>query len=165
MTSERKQLNRACWDTSLEKRGRGNGGIPAYALHESREVRELLDAQFDALFENAQSIRGFQREATQVEKLQIAEHLAERSRAERLKDPEGLEQARLARFLLATAMRLMPRLEGIRYLEEFRAELLDVPEDTRLSHALSLLRGVLVLRLRRGLKDKAADAAVRRAKS
>ncbi|HEX5345974.1 MAG TPA: hypothetical protein VFW64_02560 [Pseudonocardiaceae bacterium] len=133
-------------------------------LHEPREVRELLDAQFDALFEKAQPIEGFLREATQVEKLQIAEHLAERSRTEQLKEPEGLEQARLAGFLLAIAARLLAPSDCARYLEEFRAELLDVPDDTRLSHALSLLRGILVLRLRRGLKDKAADAAARRVK-
>jgi hypothetical protein len=66
-------------------------------------------------------------------------------------------------FLLAIAVRLLPLSERDRYLEEFRAELLDVPRNTRLTHALSLVRGVFVLRLRRGL-NKATDAAVRRAK-
>jgi vacuolar-type H+-ATPase subunit I/STV1 len=82
------------------------------------------------------------------------------------RDDEGkrLEHARSAHFLLTTAARLMPRSERDRYLEEFLAELLDIPPDTRLSHALSLLRGVFVLRLRRGLKNKAADATARRVK-
>lgn len=78
-----------------------------------------------------------------------------------------LFQARRLRsehFLLSIAVRLLPPSERDRYLEEFRAELLDLPRNTRLSHALSLLRGVFVLRLRRGLKNKATDAAVRRAK-
>lgn len=90
-----------------------------------------------------------------------------RSRGERARLDEErvrLEHARSARFLLATAVRLIPRLERARYLEEFRAELLDVPHDTRLWHALSLLRGVFVLRLRHGLKKTAGEAAVRRAK-
>jgi hypothetical protein len=64
--------------------------------------------------------------------------------------------------VLAIAVRLLLPSERDRYLEEFRAELLDVPGDKRLLHALSLLRGVLVLRLRRGLK-KAINVAVRRA--
>lgn len=74
------------------------------------------------------------------------------------------EPGRSERLLLGAAARLLPPSERDRYLEEFRAELLDVPGDTRLSHALSLLRGVLVLRLRRGLKKEAADAVARRAK-
>jgi hypothetical protein len=74
-------------------------------------------------------------------------------------------EQRSVRFLLATAMRLLPQSERARYLEEFHAELLDLPRNTRLSHALSLLRGVLVLRLRRGLRDKTADAPARSAKS
>ncbi|MGH3898088.1 MAG: hypothetical protein ACRDTA_07490 [Pseudonocardiaceae bacterium] len=83
---------------------------------------------------------------------------------ERLQEErERLEDARSACFLLVTAVRLIPRSERARYLEEFRAELLDVPRDTRLSHALSLLRGVFVLRLRRGHSDKATNAVVRRA--
>jgi hypothetical protein len=75
-----------------------------------------------------------------------------------------LKHTRSVRFLLAIGMRLLPPSERDRYLEEFRAELLDVPRNTRLSHALSLVRGVFVLRLRRGPKTKAANAAVRRAK-
>jgi conflict system STAND superfamily ATPase len=67
-------------------------------------------------------------------------------------------------FLLAIAVQLLPPSERDRYLEEFRAELLDIPSNMRPSHALSLLRGVLVLRLRLGLKKEATDAAVRRAK-
>lgn len=73
---------------------------------------------------------------------------------------ERLEEVRSARFLLATAVRLLPQSERARYLEEFRAELLDVPRNTRLRHALSLLHGVFVLRLRRGRKNKATDAPV-----
>jgi hypothetical protein len=73
-------------------------------------------------------------------------------------------RARLGHVVLAIAVRLLPPSERARYLEEFRAELLDVPPNTRLSHALSLLRGVFVLRLRRGFKTEAADAAARRAK-
>jgi hypothetical protein len=72
------------------------------------------------------------------------------------------EHARSAHFLLEVAVRLLPPSERDRYLEEFRAELLDIPRDTRLAHARSLLRGAFVLRLRRGLTNKAAD--VRRAK-
>jgi hypothetical protein len=75
------------------------------------------------------------------------------------------EPARTERVLLAIAVRLMSSSERDRYSEEFRAELLDVPGDTRLSHVLSLLRGVFVLRLRRGSKKEAADASVRRLKS
>jgi hypothetical protein len=67
-------------------------------------------------------------------------------------------------FVLAIVSRLLPPSERARYFEEFLAELLDLPRTKRLRHALSLLRGVLVLRLRRGLKDKATDAAARRAK-
>ena len=73
-------------------------------------------------------------------------------------------RSRSAHFLLAIAVRLLPPLERDRYLEEFRAELLDVPGHTRLTHALSLLRGVFVLRLRRGFKNTAGDTAVRGAK-
>jgi hypothetical protein len=62
---------------------------------------------------------------------------------------------------LAIAVRLLPPSERDRYSEEFRAELLDVPRNTRLSHALSVLRGALVLHLRRGFKNTAGDAAVR----
>ncbi|MGH8572285.1 MAG: PadR family transcriptional regulator, partial [Gammaproteobacteria bacterium] len=40
----------------------------------------------------------------------------------------------------------------------------DAPRGRRLGHALSLLRGAFVLRLRFGRKKKAANAAVRRAK-
>jgi hypothetical protein len=75
-----------------------------------------------------------------------------------------LKHARSSRFLLAIAVLLLPPSERARYLEEFRAELLDIHRDTRLSHALSLLRGVFVLRLRRGLRNKAADAAAKKAK-
>ena len=77
---------------------------------------------------------------------------------------KSFEPARLTRFLLAIAVRLLPPSELDRYLEEFRAELLDVPHDTQLRHTLSLLRGVFVLRLRRGIRSKAADAAARKAK-
>jgi hypothetical protein len=86
--------------------------------------------------------------------------------SERLTHQERLlrsERACSAHFLLTIAVRLLPPSERDRYLEEFRAELLDVPRNTRLSHALSLLCGVFLLRLRRGLKNK-ADAAVRSAK-
>jgi hypothetical protein len=77
------------------------------------------------------------------------------------------EQARLARserlrtahFLLAIAVLLLPPSERDRYLEEFRAELLDVRRDTRLWHARSLLRGVVMLRLRGDAKNKAARRA------
>jgi hypothetical protein len=75
---------------------------------------------------------------------------------------ERLEYVRSARFLLAIAVWLLPPSERDRYLEEFRAELLDVPRDAQLSHAVSLLWGAFVLRLRRGLK-KPTDVAVRRA--
>ena len=42
---------------------------------------------------------------------------------------------RSAHFLLTIAVQLLPQSERDRYLEEFRAELLDVPRDMRLSHA------------------------------
>jgi len=74
---------------------------------------------------------------------------------------ERLEPVRSARFLLATAVRLIPQSERARYLEEFRAELLDVPRGRRLWHALSVLRGVFVLRLRRWPKN-AAGPRIRR---
>jgi hypothetical protein len=67
-------------------------------------------------------------------------------------------------FLVAIAVRLMPQSERDRYLEEFRAELLDIPRETRRSHALSLLRGAVVLRLRGDAKNKTAHAAAKRAK-
>ena len=75
-----------------------------------------------------------------------------------------LRSFRQRRPLLAIAVRLLPSSERDRYFEEFGAELLDVPCGTRLRHALSLLRGNFVLRLRCGHKNKRADAAVRRAK-
>lgn len=65
-------------------------------------------------------------------------------------------QARSARFLLAIVVRLLPPSERDRYLEEFRAELLDTPASAQWSHALSLLRGVVVLRLRGEAKKKGA---------
>jgi hypothetical protein len=67
--------------------------------------------------------------------------------------------------VLAVIVRLLPPSERARYLEEFRAELLDIHPGRRLWHARSLLRGAFVLRLRRGHNNKAADAAVRRAKN
>jgi hypothetical protein len=76
-----------------------------------------------------------------------------------------LERLRSAHFLLAIAVQLLPPSERHRYFEEFRAELLDVHRDSRMRHAWSLLRGVIMLRLRREPKDKAADAAVRRSKT
>jgi hypothetical protein len=85
----------------------------------------------------------------------------------KLSEAEAEEQVlaqRVRHFVLATAVRLLPPSERARYLEEFRAELLDVPGDTQLRHSLSLLRGVFVMRLRRGLMNTAGDAAVRRAK-
>jgi hypothetical protein len=90
-----------------------------------------------------------------------------RRESERLADvpePSQLRRVPSAHILLAIAVRLLPPSERARYLEEFRAELLDIPHNTWPRHALSLLRGVFVLRLRRWLKNKAANAAVRRAK-
>lgn len=72
------------------------------------------------------------------------------------------EYVRSAHFLLAIAARLLPPSERARYREEFHAELLDIPRDTHLRHALSLLRGVVILRLRRGPQTQAADAPVGR---
>jgi hypothetical protein len=87
-------------------------------------------------------------------------------RSERLllKERRFWERTLTVHFMLTIAVWLLPPSERDRYLEEFRAELLDVPDDTRLSHALSLLRGVFVLRLRGGFKKEATDAAARRAK-
>lgn len=70
---------------------------------------------------------------------------------------EWVEQARSGRFLLATAVRLIPRSERARYMEEFRAELLDIPRGRRLRHALSLLRGVFVLRVRHGARKQGSQ--------
>jgi hypothetical protein len=67
-------------------------------------------------------------------------------------------------FVLAIVSRLLPPSERARYLEEYLAELLDLPCNSRLRHAVSLLRGAFVLRLRRGLKNTAGDVAVRRVK-
>jgi hypothetical protein len=74
------------------------------------------------------------------------------------------ERARSSHFLLSIAVWLLPPSERARYIEEFRAELLDLVGNMRLRHALSVLRGVFVLRLRRGLKKETADAAAKRAK-
>jgi hypothetical protein len=60
---------------------------------------------------------------------------------------KSFEHARSARFLLKTAVWLIPQSERARYLEEFRAEMLDIPHDTR-----------------RRPKRKVADAAARRAR-
>jgi hypothetical protein len=76
--------------------------------------------------------------------------------------PRGEHQPRTARFLVTIAAQLMPQSERDRYLEEFRGELGDFPRNKQLWHALNLLRGVFVLRLRGGSKNKAADAVVRR---
>lgn len=111
-----------------------------------------------------------QSNTSRLRRLRFEERRLERERhllgEQRLKRKKRLrsEHVRPAHFLLAIAVRLLPPLERDRYLEEFRAELLDVPRDTRLSHVLSLVRGVFVLRLRRGPQNKAADAAARRAK-
>jgi hypothetical protein len=77
---------------------------------------------------------------------------------------QRLSRARFAHALLADTVRLLPSSKRDRYLEEFRAELLELPRNMRLRHALSLFRGALVLRLRGDAKNKTADAAVRRAK-
>jgi hypothetical protein len=81
-----------------------------------------------------------------------------------LQELRGLKDAWPGRSVLAIAVWLLPPPERARYFEEFRAELLDIPSNTRLSHALSLVRGVFVLRLRRGFKNTASDVAGRRAK-
>lgn len=71
------------------------------------------------------------------------------------------EPARSADLLLVIAVRLLPSWQRARYLEEFRAELLDISRSTQLRHALSLLRGVFVLR-RGGVKNKGAGPAAKR---
>jgi hypothetical protein len=94
----------------------------------------------------------------------LREGLLARWQSRRGRSEQAIRTAdRRVRFLLKIVVRLLPPSERDRYSEEFHAEMLDVPRDTRLSHALSLLRGVSVLRLRRGLK-KATDAALRRVK-
>jgi hypothetical protein len=74
------------------------------------------------------------------------------------------ERLRSAHFVLAIAVQLLPPPERDRYIEEFRAELLDLPRNMRLRHALSLLRGVCVLRLRRGFKNTTGDAVMKKVK-
>jgi hypothetical protein len=76
-----------------------------------------------------------------------------RSERQRLAELERSERLRSAHFLLSIAVHLLPPSERDRYLEEFRAELLDVQRNARLRHARS------------GPTAKAADAAVRRAKN
>ncbi|MGB6163355.1 MAG: hypothetical protein WCF33_22735 [Pseudonocardiaceae bacterium] len=101
--------------------------------------------------------------ATQwAEIARLEEHVRAAERRARWEERARSEHARSSYFLLAIAVRLLPPSERDRYLEEFRAELLDMPRDTQLSHALSLLRGAFGLRLRRGLK-KPTDVAVSRA--
>jgi hypothetical protein len=56
-------------------------------------------------------------------------------------------------FMLAIAVWLLPPSARDRHLEEFHAELLDLPPARRVWHALSLLRGAFVMRLRRGFKN------------
>jgi hypothetical protein len=129
-------------------------------------------------------VAGPPRAATEDEQRAIDKHRAERQRQEqkRLKHDNWHEACRAVllwligqfkrtqpaeqegRFLLTIAVRLLPRSERDRYLEEFRAELLHLPSDTRLWHALSLLRGVFVLRLQGDAKNKAADAVAGRLK-
>lgn len=95
----------------------------------------------------------------------LHEGLLARLRSRRGRSERAIRTAeRPVRFLLKIIVRLLPPSERDRYSEELHAELLDVPRYTRLSHALSLLRGVLVLRLRRGPGKEAANAAVRRVK-
>lgn len=113
--------------------------------------------------ERADRARLEERAWSEEQRARWAERALSEERA-RLEERARSERARSSHFLLAIAVRLLPPSERDRYLEEFRAELLDIPGDTRLSHALSLLRGVFVLRLRRGLRKETADAAVRRAK-
>lgn len=130
----------------------------------------LTMALADELRARADRVQAEQAQAEQVlfERARVKRAQADRRRLER---EQRLEQARLERlerlrsahFLLAIAVQLLPPSERDRYLEEFRAELLDIPRNTRRSHVLSLLRGVFVLRLRRGLK-KVTDATARRAK-
>jgi hypothetical protein len=76
----------------------------------------------------------------------------------RPKQLQSNEKLMLQRRLLAIAVGFLPPSERDRYFEEFSAELLNLPRNKRLRHALSLLRGVFMLRLRGDAKNKAADA-------
>lgn len=157
----------------------GQSGRSARGGRSAREARALFEERARSEERRARWEKHVREERARSEeqRVQWAERarLEERARsevrrarwAERARSEEERarsERARSSHFLLAIAVRLLPPSERDRYLEEFRAELLDVPRDTRLSHALSLLRGVFVLRLRRGLRKEAADAAARRAK-
>lgn len=122
--------------------------------------RERAEAQFP---QRAEAQRARWAETARLEeRARAADRRArweERERAQAEEETARSEHARSSHFLVAIAVRLLPPSERDRYLEEFRAELLDMPRDTQLSHALSLLRGAFVLRLRRGLK-KPTDLAV-----
>lgn len=123
---------------------------------EKRVRAEAQRAQWTEIARLEERAREAERRARWEERTQAAE------RARAKEESERSEHARSSQFLLAIAVRLLPPSERDRYLEEFRAELLDIPRDTQLSHALSLLRGAFVLRLRRGLK-KPTDVAASRA--
>lgn len=71
-------------------------------------------------------------------------------------------RTRTAQFLMAITVQLLPSAERPRYLEEFRAELVDLPRSQQLRHVLSVFSGVFLLRRR--LEKKAANAAARRAR-
>jgi hypothetical protein len=158
----RAEALRARWAETarLGERARAEAQRSRWERERGREERaraEALRAQWAEIARLGERARAAERRARWEERARSEEQtqLEERARPER---------ARPAHLLLAIAVRLLPPSERDRYLEEFRAELLDVPRESRLPHALSVLRGVFVLRLRRGLKKEATEAPARRAK-
>jgi phage repressor protein C with HTH and peptisase S24 domain len=153
------EAQRAQWAETARLGERARAEVQRRERERGREERAQADAvraQWTEIARLEERARAAKRHA-RWEALTKSE---ERPRAE--EESTRSEHARSAHFLLEIAVRLLPPSERDRYLEEFRAELLDIPRDTRLSHARSLLRGAFVLRLRRGLTHKAAG--VRRAK-
>jgi hypothetical protein len=129
---------------------------------ERSEWAEAQRAQWAKIARLGECVRAAEQRSRWERERGREEHAQAKERARAEEESARSEHARSSHFLLAIAVRLLPPSERDRYLEEFRAELLDIPRDTQLSHALSLLRGAFVLRLRRGL-TKPTDVAVRRA--
>jgi hypothetical protein len=156
----RAEAQRAQWAETarFEERARAEAQRAQWERQRGREEwarGEALRAQWAEIARLEERARAAERRARWEQLTQSQDQ------AQSEKENARSQHVRSAYFLLAIAVRLLPPSERDRYLEEFRAELLDIPRDTRLTHALSLLRGAFVLRIRRGLK-KATDVEVRR---
>jgi hypothetical protein len=155
------EAQRAQWAATarLGERVRAEAQRSRWERERGREERAQAEAQ---RAQWAAIARLEERARAEAQRSRWEEHAQSEERTRAEEESARSEHARSSHFLLAIAVRLLPPSERDRYLEEFRAELLDIPRDTQLSHALSLLRGAFVLRLRRGL-TKPTDVAVRRA--